>query len=89
MPKRLRIYFRFDRRLLGALCHIAYESVRSVIRLRIGDDTAVPGMVATVQTFGDLIHWHPHVHAIMSEGVFRKDGTFVKVPELDLNLCVA
>jgi hypothetical protein len=38
---------------------------------------AVPGMVATVQTFGDLIHWHPHVHAIISEGVFRKDGTFV------------
>ncbi len=54
-----------------------------------GDDTAAPGMVATVQTFGDLIHWHPHVHAIISEGVFRKDGTFVGVPELDLSTCVA
>ena len=54
-----------------------------------GDDTAVPGMVATVQTFGDLIHWHPHVHAIISEGVFRKDGTFINVLNLDLSLCVA
>jgi hypothetical protein len=28
IPKRLRIYFRFDRRLLGALCRITYEAVR-------------------------------------------------------------
>jgi hypothetical protein len=39
-------------------------------------------MVATVQTFGELAHWHPHVHAIVTDGVFSKDGTFIPLPEM-------
>ena len=48
-----------------------------------GDD-AVPGMVGATQTFGDLIHWHPHVHAIVSDGVFSHDGHFIDVSDVDL-----
>ena len=44
----------------------------------------LPGMIATVQTFGALLLWHCHVHAIVSEGVFMKDGTFVSMPNVDL-----
>jgi hypothetical protein len=51
--------------------------------------THLPGMIATVQTFGDLILWHCHVHAIISEGVFMKDGSFVNMPDVDLAKCVA
>jgi len=39
-------------------------------------------MVGAIQTFGDLIHWHPHIHALVSEGVFLPDGTFVPLPKL-------
>ena len=39
-------------------------------------------MIGAVQTFGDLIHWHPHIHALVSEGVFLADGTLVRLPKL-------
>jgi hypothetical protein len=42
---------------------------------------AVPGMIATVQTFGDLAHWHPHVHTIVTDGLFAEDGTFLPLPK--------
>jgi hypothetical protein len=41
----------------------------------------VPGMVGAPQTFGDLINWHPHVHALTTDGAFAKDGTFLPMPD--------
>ena len=82
IPKRLRIYFRFDRRLLGELCRAAWQVVRQVYAAAGDQPDAVPGMIGAIQTFGDLIHWHPHIHALVSEGVFLPDGTFVPLPKL-------
>jgi len=79
IPKRLRVYFRFTRNLLGGLCRAAYDTVREVMQLEIDEEDYVPAMVSAVQTFGDLVHWHPHIHAIAAEGVFSKDGSFVSV----------
>ncbi|MBN1982683.1 MAG: hypothetical protein JW795_14205 [Chitinivibrionales bacterium] len=56
LPKRFRIYVRFDRSLLGTLCSLAYETVREFLASELGDDAAVPGMIAIAQTFGDLIN---------------------------------
>ena len=80
MPKRLRIYFRFDRNLLGGLCRAAYDTVRDVFKLEVDGGSGTPAMVGAVQTFGDLIHWHSHVHAIVPEGVFAESGVFVHIP---------
>lgn len=40
-------------------------------------------MVAVVQTFGDRVNFHPHVHAIVSRGGWRKDGTWIPVAYAD------
>lgn len=42
-----------------------------------------PGMVAVVQTFGERVNFHAHVHAIASRGGWRKDGTWVPVAHAD------
>jgi hypothetical protein len=84
IPKRLRIYFRYDRKLLGMLCRAAYESVLEVLQDEIGDAEVVPAMVTAIQTFGDLIHWHAHVHAIIAEGVFLPSGYFVRMADVNL-----
>jgi hypothetical protein len=55
IPKRLRVYFRYDRSLLGKLCRAAYYAVCDVYALEIDGDCGVPAMVGAVQTFGDLI----------------------------------
>jgi hypothetical protein len=82
IPKRLRIYFRFERRLLGHLCRAAARTVITVYRAASGRLDAVPGMVGAIQTFGQLIHAHPHIHALVTEGVFLPDGTFLPLPKL-------
>jgi hypothetical protein len=58
IPKRLRIYFRYDRKLLGRLCRATYDTVCDVFALEIDASCGVPAMVGAVQTFGDLIHCH-------------------------------
>ena len=70
IPKRLRIYFRFERRLLGEVCRGAARTVITVYRAASGRPDAVPGMVGAIQTSGRLIPVHPHVHALLAEGVF-------------------
>jgi hypothetical protein len=82
IPKRLRIYFRFNRELLGHLPAIAFDLIREVYQAALGRVDAVPGMVAAVQTFGELAHWHPHVHAIVTDGAFAPDGRFAALPKL-------
>ncbi len=82
IPKRLRIYFRFNRKLLGHLPKLAYDVIREVYQAVTGREDVVPGMVAAVQTFGELAHWHPHVHAVASDGVFTPDRTFIPLPAL-------
>jgi len=52
VPKILRIFFRYKRRLLGELCR------------------------AAVQTFGQKINLHPHLHFLVTEGGEDREGTF-------------
>ena len=82
VPKGLRLYFGFNRRLLGDLCRAAARTVVTVYRAASGRPDGVPGMVGAIQTFGQLIHWHPHIHALVTEGVFLPEGTFVPLPKL-------
>jgi hypothetical protein len=82
MPKRLRIYFRYDRDLLKELPKLGWEVIKEIYQTVFERDDVVPGMVGTVQTFGQLAHFHPHIHAIVTDGAFSKDGTFIPLPEM-------
>lgn len=53
-----------------------------------GNNITVANIVEAIHTFGDLIGWHAHVHAIVSEGAFRQDGTFVSVADVDMAGCL-
>jgi hypothetical protein len=46
------------------------------------DSSAVPGVVLSVQSYGDRLNFHPHVHAIASRGVWSSDGSFEPLPAL-------
>jgi hypothetical protein len=39
-------------------------------------------MIARIQNFGELIHFHPHIHAIVTDGAFTHDGTFICLPKI-------
>jgi len=59
VPKRLRLIFLYDRTLLGDLARCAWSTARDLYLAGSPSGTAVPGMVASVQTYGDLANWNP------------------------------
>jgi len=83
IPKIIRPYFKYDRKLLGKLCRCGYDTVSAFYRKVVPDETAVPGAVLIYQTFGaDAANYHCHVHGLFSEGVFDKEGRFYPVTGL-------
>jgi hypothetical protein len=83
MPKMLRPYFLHHRELLGGLARAAWETVLELMSAADGEEGIRPGMVAVVQTAGDLANWHPHVHAMVSRGGWTLDGEWIPVAFVD------
>jgi len=83
LPKRLRAYVLHDRRRLGALSRVATRTLRAYVQSTLGDGAAVPGLIVCVQTFGSVAHFHPHLHVVMTDGAFQRDGRFVSLGEPD------
>ena len=79
----LRPYFLHHRELLGGLSRAAWETVLELMCVATGDEDIRPGMVAVVQTAGDLGNWHPHVHALVSRGVWTRDAQWLPVAFVD------
>ena len=77
VPKRLRLFFLHDRKLLGLLCRVAAHTLQDFLRTTMREPLGVPSVVASVQTFGSLVNFHPHLHLLVTDGVFRPDGTFI------------
>ena len=84
IPKLLRPYFMYHRELLGPLCSAAWQTVRELMAVAAGDEKGFrPGMVAVIQTFGDKLNIHPHVHALVTRGGWLACGQWVPVPYVD------
>jgi hypothetical protein len=76
IPKRLRIFFRYDRRLLGELAACAWRALELYFEAYFAGAGVTPGAVGIVQTAGELLSFHPHVHVQVTDGGFLADGTF-------------
>jgi len=83
IPKRLRAYCLYRRRLLGEIARVAARTVTAAIRPLTGERDLAVGIVACPQTHGSRANWHPHLHLLVTDGGFRPDGTFVSSPALD------
>ena len=80
LPKRLRPYFQWRRKLLCDLARIAARTATAFIRATLDEPDVSVGVVLCIQTHGSLLNWQPHVHALVTDGGFRPDGTFVSMP---------
>ena len=84
IPKRLRAYCLYRRRLLGEIARIAARTVTAAIRTLTDERDLVVGIVACLQTHGSRATGHPHLHLLVTDGGFRSDGTFVSWPAHDV-----
>jgi len=78
----LRIFFKYKRRLLGDLCRSALRSLIRYFEVVAGREL-MPGVIASIQTFGDRINLHPHLHFLVTEGGADEAGVFYKIPWID------
>ncbi|MGB9005973.1 MAG: transposase [Candidatus Aminicenantales bacterium] len=82
IPKIVRVFFKFKRRLLGDLCRSALRALTRYFEL-LTETTITPGVVAPIQTFGDRINFHSHLHFLVTEGGVDEAGVFHKTPRLN------
>lgn len=84
LPIILRTFFKYDRKLLGKLCQCINKSLLRFFRTATGLKEGSLGAVMAIQTFGDYARWHPHVHVLLADGLFRDNGVFWVMPEIDI-----
>ncbi len=80
----LRPYFRFDRHLLKDLCRLAHECLLEYLRATLDLPEGLPGIVMTIHTFGEYLDFHPHLHALVADGLFVRSGLFYCLPNVSL-----
>jgi hypothetical protein len=85
LPKMLRVYFRYDRRLLGKLCRVAARVITKSFRALADRSDLTPGMVVCVHTYGNFVNFHPHLHVLTTDGGFTANGVFHVLPKVSLS----
>jgi len=80
IPKMLRIFFLYKRRLLGDLCQAAVQALLKYLQATTGTELR-PGVVASIQTFGQKINLHVHLHFLVTEGGEHPEGMFHHLAE--------
>ncbi len=89
IPRAIRGIMLRDRRLLKLIPRCAFFAVRRAMEEALPKGTATgaaPGAVLAIHTAGNLLQWNPHVHGIVTEGLFDRAGRFVHLPDLDSRL---
>ena len=79
IPKRLRVFFKYDRKLNTILFRAAWGALSQVLGIEDRELAAI----FTVQTAGDALNFHPHLHGLLADG-YWKDGVFARFLEVDL-----
>jgi hypothetical protein len=69
IPKVLRPVFRKNRKLLGLLCRCAWDTLKEMHQGTFPEEDVRGAAVIAVQTAGDQLGWHPHLHALVTQHV--------------------
>jgi len=86
IPKILRRYFLYDRKLLAGLSRCGWEALKLYFKKAVKDRSAVLGAVIAIQSFGDLLGFNPHLHVLISDGCFHKNGIFSVAPHIETDV---
>ena len=59
IPKLLHPIFKYHPRDLGLLCTSAWQAIKEMFLEVASDPAALPGVVISVQSYGDSLNFHP------------------------------
>jgi hypothetical protein len=73
------VFFKYDRSLHTILFKAAWGALLQVL----GIDERELAAIFTVQTAGESLNYHPHLHGLLADG-YWKDGVFPRFSEVAL-----
>lgn len=73
IPEELRIFFYEDRSLLKVLVDCAINTLADVVGWKL-NHKAIFGVIAVLHTYGKDMKFNPHLHYLVTEGGFKKNG---------------
>jgi hypothetical protein len=79
VPAELRPLLFHERALLNAVARAAAQATLKAVGSRCRRHPPLPGLMATVHTFGRNLEFHVHVHVLCTEGGLRPDGVWQPV----------
>jgi len=83
IPKILRRYFLYDRKLLSELSRCTWGALKVFFQEISPEKDAVPGAVIAIQSFGDFLGFNPHLHILSTDGCFYGKGMFRVAPRFE------
>ena len=83
VPKMLRLHFLHHRKLLPKLCKCAWDSLTVFLHEALDRRDVFPGGILVPQTFGGMANWNPHVHALITDTCWDREGNYYPRPEID------
>jgi len=82
LPRRLRPFFHYNRRLLAKLSKCAYDTVQELMRAEAGMNKGMCAAVNVIHTWGDLLDFHSHTHGLFAWGLFDEEGNYRGAPPI-------
>ena len=79
VPSELRALLFERRELLAVVAKAAAQATLTAVGTRCRAHPPLPGVMATVHTYGRDLTFHPHVHVLCTEGGLRQDGVWQPV----------
>jgi len=74
LPKMIRAFFRYDRSLNRILFTAARETIFELYAELYPEGK--PGIVMALHNTNDLLEFNPHLHGLVTDGLFMPDGSF-------------
>lgn len=78
IPRELRSFFHEDRSLLKVLMDCAIATLADVMGRKLRYK-ASPGAIVVLHTYGKDMKFNPHLHCLVTEGGFKRNGMWVDV----------
>lgn len=68
------------------LCRCAWDSLTIFLHEALDCKDVFHGGILVPQTFGGMANWNPHVHALITDACWDREGNCYPMPEIDKDI---
>ena len=81
LPPELWLVIKGDREMLKVISDVSYLTIQKAFSKMKHVEKLIPGVITVVHPFGKDIEFKPHVHNVVTEGGFNRNGKYITLGE--------